>query len=149
MYLRVERAGGRLWRFRYHYGGKEKLLSLGAYPDVSLKRAREKRDEARRLVADGIDPSAQRQKERLSQSITFEAIADEWLSLQSKKLALETQSILRSRLKSYLYPYIGTLPIASVTAPDLLAALRKTEARGKHETAHRARAIAGRIFRYA
>lgn len=149
LYLRVERSGGRLWRFRYHHGGKEKLLSLGSYPDVSLKRAREKRDDARKLVADGIDPSAQRQKEKLAQTVTFESIADEWLSLQSNKLAEETQQILRARLKSYLYPYIGARPITEVTAPELLAALRKTEARGKHETAHRARALAGRIFRYA
>jgi integrase len=149
LYLRVERSGGRLWRFRYHFGGKEKLLALGAYPDVSLKRAREKREEARRLVANGIDPSAQRQREKLSQTTTFESIADEWLSLQSNKLAQETQEILRSRLKSYLYPYIGARPIGAITASELLAALRKTEARGKHETAHRARALAGRIFRYA
>lgn len=73
--------GGRLWRFRYRYGGKEKLLTLGGYPDVPLKRAREKRDEARRLVADGTDPSVQRQADKATLGNTFEVVAREWLKL--------------------------------------------------------------------
>jgi integrase len=149
LYLRVDVTGGRHWRFRYRLHGKEKLISLGPYPDVSLKRAREKREEARTLVADGIDPSAKRKAEKVAQGETFEAIAVEWLALQSKSLQPDTQSLLRSRLKAYLYPYIGSSPIGQITAPELLAALRKTESRGRHETAHRARALAGRIFRYA
>src|SRR5215467_4177756 len=83
LFLLVAPTGGRLWRFRYRYGGVEKLLALGSYPDVSLKRAREKRDDARRLVADGIDPSAKRKAEKAAQSDTFEAIAREWLALQA------------------------------------------------------------------
>jgi hypothetical protein len=79
LFLFVTRAGGRLWRFRYRIGGVEKLLTLDAYPDVSLKRAREKRDDARRAVADGIDPSAKRRAERDAVTNTFAAVADEWL----------------------------------------------------------------------
>ena len=149
LFMLVTPTGGRLWRFRYRIGGVEKLLSLGAYPDVPLKRAREKREDARKLVADGIDPSAKRQAERATQVETFEAIAKEWLELQRKSLAAETMEILGARLKSFLYPYVGSRPIASITAQELLAALRRIEARGKHETAHRVRSLAGRVFRYA
>jgi hypothetical protein len=86
----VTPTGDRLWRFRYRRRGVEKLLALGQYPDVTLKRAREKRDEARRVVADGVDPSAKRQAERAASADTFEAIAREWLGLQSKVLAADT-----------------------------------------------------------
>ena len=149
LFMLVTPTGGRLWRFRYRLGGVEKLLTLGAYPDVPLKRAREKREDARKLVADGIDPSAKRQAERATQVETFEAIAKEWLELQRKSLAAETMDILGTRLKSFLYPYVGSRPIASITAQELLAALRRIEARGKHETAHRVRSLAGRVFRCA
>jgi integrase len=149
LYLRVETGGGRLWRFRYRYGGVEKLLSLGAYPDVALKRAREKRDDARRLLVEGIDPSVQRQAERTMQQGTFEGVAREWLARQGKSLADGTVAILSARLENYLYPYLGSRPIAAITAPELLAALRRIEARGRNETAHRARALTGRVFRYA
>jgi integrase len=149
LFMLVTPTGGRLWRFRYRMGGVEKLLSLGAYPDVPLKRAREKREDARKLVADGIDPSAKRQAERATQVETFEAIAKEWLELQSRSLAAETMEILGTRLKSFLNPYVGSRPIASITAQELLAALRRIEARGRHETAHRVRSLAGRVFRYA
>lgn len=141
--------GGRLWRFRYRMYGREKLISLGAYPDVTLKRAREKRDEARKLVADGIDPSVRRKSERGARAETFEAVAKEWLELQSKALSVETISILGTRLKSFLYPYIGNRPVVAITAQELLGALRRIEARGRHETAHRVRALAGRVLRYA
>ena len=145
----VTPTGGRLWRFRYRLGGVEKLLTLGAYPDVTLTRAREERDDARKWVADGVDPSAKRQAERATHAETFEAIAREWLELQSKSLAAKTMEILGTRLKSFLYPYVGSRPVASITAQELLAALRRIEARGRHETAHRVRALAGRVLRYA
>src|SRR5256885_4653520 len=135
--------GGRLWRLRYRMYGREKLLSLGAYPDVTLKRAREKRDDMRKLIADGIDPSARRKAERGARAETFEAVATEWLELQSKALSAETISILGTRLKSFLYPYIGNRPVMAITAQELLATLRRIEARGRHETAHRVRALAG------
>ncbi len=149
LFLLVTPAGGRLWRFRYRIGNREKLLSLGIYPDVPLKRAREKRDEARRLVADEIDPSVERKARREAMFVTFEGVAQEWLELQSQSLSPETLSILGARLNSGLYPYLGSRPIGSITAVEVLAALRKIEARGRHETAHRVRALAGRVFRYA
>lgn len=149
LFLFVTPTGGRLWRFRYRIGPLEKLISLGAYPDVTLKRAREKRDEARKLVADEIDPSVERQARRAAQLNTFEAVAAEWLELQRKSLAPETMSILETRLTSALYPYLGSRPIAAITAQEVLAVLRRIEARGRNETAHRVRALAGRVFRYA
>ena len=149
LFMLVTPSSGRLWRFRYRHRGVEKLLALGAYPDVPLKCAREKRDEARRVVADGVDPSAKRQAERAASADTFQAIAAEWLQLQSKALAVETMEILGTRLKSFLYPYIGSRPVKEITAQELLSALRRIEARGKHETAHRVRALVGRVFRFA
>jgi integrase len=149
LFLLVTPTGGRLWRLRYRIGNLEKLISLGAYPDVPLKRAREKRDEARRLVADEIDPSADRKARRAAMLVTFEGVAQEWLDLQSKSLAPETISILGSRLNSALYPYLGSRPVGAITAQELLSALRRIEARGRNETAHRVRALAGRVFRYA
>jgi integrase len=116
---------------------------------VPLKRAREKRDEARRLIADEIDPSAERKARRAAMLVTFQGVAQEWLDLQSKSLAPETISILGARLNSGLHPYLGTRPMTSITAQELLSALRRIEARGRHETAHRVRALAGRVFRYA
>ena len=149
LFLLVTPSGGRLWRLRYRMGALEKLISLGAYPDVTLKRAREKRDEARRLIADDIDPSAQRKAQRAALLDTFEGVAEEWLALQSKSLAPETISILGARLNSALYPYLGSRPVAAITAQELLAALRRIEARGRHETAHRVRTLAVRVLRYA
>jgi integrase len=140
--------GGRLWRFRYRHAGVEKLLALGSYPDVPLKRAREKRDDARRLVADGIDPSAKRQAEKAAQVDTFEAIAREWLDHQAKRLSPVTLEKARWLL-NFLFPDIGQKPIREVAAPDVLAALRKIEARGHHETTHRAKQKCGQVFRYA
>jgi integrase len=149
LFLLVTPTGSRLWRLKYRVNGREKLISLGAYPDVTLKRAREKRDAARRLIADGIDPSVQRKAERAALAQSFEGVAKEWLELQTKSLAPETISILTARLDSGLYPYIGSRPIAAITPQELLGALRRIEARGRHETAHRVRALAGRVFRYA
>lgn len=149
LHMLVTPQGGRLWRLRYSLGGREKLLTLGAYPDVPLKRAREKREEARKLIADGIDPNVQRKALREAPADTFEAVAIEWLALQSKVLAPETMSMLGARLNNFLYLYIGKRPVGAITAQELLAALRRIEARGRHETAHRVRALAGRVLRFA
>jgi hypothetical protein len=103
LFLLITPSGGRLWRMRYRFAGVERLLTLGAYPGVPLKRAREKREDARRLVADGVDPNARRQAEESSRADTFEAVAREWFALQSKRLADETMSILNSRFESHLF----------------------------------------------
>ena len=149
LFLLVMPTGGRLWRLKYQMHDREKLISLGAYPDVPLKRARERRETARQLIADGVDPSAQRRTERAALAQSFQGVADEWLDLQRKSLAPETISILGARLNSGLYPYFGSRPIAAITAQEVLLALKRIEARGRHETAHRVRALAGRVFRYA
>ena len=126
LFLFVTPTGGRLWRLKYRLRDREKLISLGAYPDVGLKRARVKRDEARKLLADGIDPSSERQERRTALLETFEGVAEEWLKLQSKSLVPETISILGSRLKSALYPYLGSKPVAAITAQEVLGALRRS-----------------------
>jgi len=139
---------GRLWRFRYRVNGVEKLLALGTYPDVSLKRAREKRDDARRLLADGEDPNVQRKTARAASTETFEAIGREWLAHRAKTTAAITQQ-KATWLLEQIFDEIGSRPIRDVAAPELLAALRKIEARGHHESAHRAKQKCGQVFRYA
>ena len=118
LFMLVTPAGGRLWRLRYRLNGVEKLLALGAHPDVPLKRAREKREEARKLIADGIDPIAQRKAERAVTVETFEFVAREWLALQTKTLTADTFEKVKARLETFLLPYVGVKPIADVTAQN-------------------------------
>lgn len=129
------------------------MLSLGVYPDVTLKQARAKRDELKQRLQAGVDPGAQRRAEKHSLSAaaanSFGAIGAEWLVLQEKRLSPATFEKNRWMLDSHLVPAIGREGITNITAPMLLTALRRIEARGTHETAHRCRALCGRIFRYA
>jgi integrase len=143
MYLLVAPTGSRLWRFKYRQNGVERLMALGSYPDVSLKRAREKRDEARKKLADGVDP-----RRAPMGPESFETVAREWLAAQSR-LAESTRRRDRDRLEQFIFPKLGSTPIRALTPVDLLKELRRIEARGTHETAHRTRAVVGRIFRYA
>lgn len=147
--IQVNPDGSRWWRFRYRFAGKEKMLSVGTYPDTSLKAAREKRDRFRKMLAQNIDPSAKRQAERQAHADTFEAIAEEFLQQQRRSLQPGTIDQLRRRLERYVLPTLGSSPIASIAAPELLTLLRKIEGKGAHETAHRVRALVGRVFRYA
>lgn len=148
MYLLVNKAG-KYWRFDYRFEGKRKTLALGVYPDVTLKEAREKRDESRKLIAQGIEPSAQKKATKAAESETFEAIAREWfIKFQPSWVASHADRIIR-RLERDIFPWIGTRPIREVSAPELLAVLRRTEERGALETAHRTLQNCGRIFRYA
>jgi len=149
LYLLVNPGGGRLWRLKYRVAGREKLLAIGAYPDLSLAKARERRDEARRLLADQIDPSARKKAERLAQADTFESTAREWLELQRHGLSEKTFLRKLGWLEDFLFPYLGRHPVAKITAPDLLAALKRIEARGFRETAHRARSTASNVLRFA
>lgn len=149
LYLLVQPTGARLWRMKYRVDGREKLLSFGQYPDVPLRSARERRDEARRLIAARVDPSAKRKAERTATSDTFEAIAREYLGLKSKSLSARTFAKKLRRFEAFAFPFIGKLPITSIAAPQLLAALRRIEEHGNHETAHRVRAECGEVFRYA
>lgn len=149
LFLLVKPNGARLWRMKYRVDGREKLISFGQYPDVPLKTARERRDEARRLIAAKVDPSAKRRAEQAARSDTFEAIAREYLDMKAKSLSTRTYERKLGRFEAFAFPYIGKLPITSIAAPQLLAALRRIEERGKHETAHRVRSECGEVFRYA
>jgi integrase len=154
LFLLVYPNGRRGFRFRYRYGGREKLLSFGSYPDTTLKLARQKRDDARQLLAANVDPSAVRQSEKLAQADTFEAIAREWLAAgcpggKGKGVNDGTAEQLRHRLTKYIFPYLGRWPITDVSAPELLKVLRRIESKGTFETAHRCRSLCSRIFRYA
>jgi len=153
LYLLITPAGGRLWRFKYRFGGKEKVLALGAYPDVGLARAREKRDEARKLLADRIDPGVHRKQEEADKARmaanSFEVVALEWHKSKSKRWAQVTADKALVHLRTHVFPEIGDLPVASVKSSQLLAMLRKVEAQGINYTATRLREMCGQIFRYA
>ena len=149
LFLLIHPNGGKWWRFKYRIDGKEKSLSFGVYPDVPLKRARELRDEARALVAAHADPSIKRQNEKTTKAITFELVAREWLELQTEKLAPITLAKARWMLETFIFPKLGSRPVAEISAPDLLDVLREIEARGTHETAHRTKQRCGQVFRYA
>jgi integrase len=152
LYLLVKEHGGKWWRFKYRFDGKEKLLSLGTYPEISLADARQRRDEARRQVAHGIDPGAVRkaQKQAVTEETeTFEVIAREWHTKFTPTWTPGHSTAIRSRLERDLFPWIGRRPIKEIKAPELLAVLRRVEDRGALESAHRIRTIAGQVFRYA
>lgn len=147
--LLVNSDGSKWWRFRYRIDGREQMLSLGVYPDVTLQLARQKRDDARKLLAGGGDPAAQRRAQRVASGHTFEAIALEFMESKRKKLTASTWHRDITQLQTMVFPYVGRKPIGSVEATDLLSLLRRIEGRGAHDTAHRARALCGRIFRFA
>ncbi|MGE5467491.1 MAG: tyrosine-type recombinase/integrase, partial [Ignavibacteria bacterium] len=153
LFLLVAPAGGKWWRFKYRYGGKEKLLSLGTYPEISLKGAREKRDDARKLLADGVDPGENRKAKKQARADldanSFEVIAREWFAkFEPTWTAGHSDKIIR-RLERDIFPWIGARPIAEVKAPELLACLRRIEERDALETAHRALQNCGQVLRYA
>jgi len=153
LYLEVAPSGGKWWRLKYRFVGKEKRLSLGTYPDVTLKEARERRDSARKLLSDGIDPSAHRKSKKAAQVVlsanTFEAIGREWISRHmSKKAASHCNKVTR-RLEREAFPYLGKCPISEITAPEILAVVRRIEARNHLETAHRVLQHIGQVIRYA
>ena len=153
LYLLLNPNGARWWRLKYRLGGKEKLLSLGTYPDTGLRDARGKRDEARKLLAAGIDPSAQRAAEKVAKATagagTFAAIATEWFAQNEHTLTPGTFKRDQALIANHLLPWIGETPVGQVTPPQLLSALRRVQATGHLETAHRARSLAGKLFRYA
>lgn len=153
LFLLVTPSGGKLWRLKYRIDGKEKLLALGGYPDVGLKAAREKRDEARKQLADGIDPSEHRKVTKAARAEavgnSFEAVAREWFAKQSPAWALTHADKIIQRLEKDVFPWLGAKPIADISAPDLLKTVRRIEARGAIDTAHRALQNCGQVFRYA
>ena len=153
LYLEVSPNGGKWWRLKYRFGGKEKRLSLGVYPEVSLKDARERRDEARKLLANKIDPSEHRKAQKAAgadgRGNSFEVVAREWLSKHSSYWSkAHTDRIIR-RFERDIFPWIGGQPIGNITVPELLSVIRRIESRGALETAHRALGNCSQIFRYA
>jgi integrase len=153
LYLEVTPGGGKWWRFKYRYAGKEKRLSLGVYPEVELKKARQRTGEARQLLSDGVDPSANRKaaKATLEQRAanSFEVVAREWIGKQLPNWAKSHGSRVAARFEQDVFPWIGARPMAEVTAPELLTTMRRIESRGALETAHRALNSCGQVFRYA
>lgn len=147
----VTPAGGKWWRLKYRFDRKEKLLSLGTYPDTSLAMAREKRDAARRLLAGGIDPSAHRQSAKASRgdANSFETVAREWFGKFSPRWVPSHADKIIRRLERDIFPWIGSEPVGEITAPKLLTTMRRIEHRGAVETAHRALQNCGQVFRYA
>lgn len=153
MYLEITPTASKYWRWKYRFAGKEKRLALGVYPDVALAEAREARDAARKLLASGVDPSDARKAQKLSRTEhaenSFEAVAREWFAKYAPIwVASHSDKIIR-RLERDIFPWVGGRPVAEVTAPVLLTSLRRIEARGAIETAHRALQNCGQIFRYA
>jgi len=151
MYLLVTPKGQKWWRFDYRIEGKRYTLSLGVYDDVSLKTARERRSEARELVAKGINPSKVRKKDKvaLAKARTFEEVAEEWREKKALAWNPEHTERVHSRLKAYVYPWLGNEAIDGIPAPALLEVLRRVENKGALETARKLRGYCGQVFRYA
>lgn len=164
MYLEVSPTGGKWWRLKYRAGGKEKRISLGVYPDVSLAEARKARDAAKQMIKNGIDPGAKRKADKAEalsaqeaeetaaierQENTFEAVAREWFGKHAPNWATSHGDKIIRRLERDIFPWLGQKPIREIEPPELLACLRRIEERGALETAHRAHQNCGQIFRYA
>jgi integrase len=152
LFLLVTPTGGKLWRLKYRFGGIEKLLAIGAYPQTSLVEARQKRDQASALILNGVDPSDTKKAQKAAgaqETETFEVIAREWHTKFSASWAASHGDKIIRRLELYVFPWLGDRPIKSITAPDLLTVLRRIEAKGTLETAHRTQQNCGQVFRYA
>lgn len=152
MYLLVNNAG-KYFRLDYRFAGKRKTLALGVYPEVKLAEAREKRDAAKKMIANGIDPAQTRKVQKSIQieqaENSFEAVAREWHGKFSSNWAASHATKILRRFELYIFPWLGSRPIAEITPPELLAVLRKIEGKGILETSHRAQQNCGQVFRYA
>jgi integrase len=155
LYLLINPKGGRWWRFRYRFMRKERLLSLGTYPEVSLSEARERCEEARRLVRRGLDPSAERKAAKAAlegaarrEHDYFESVAREWFEKFRGAWTENHATTLIGRLERDVFPWLGARPVKEITAVELLEVLRRIEARGALETAHRVNQICGQVFRF-
>lgn len=151
MYLHVN-ASGKYWRMAYRFAGKQKTLAIGVYPAVSLAKARQRRETARELLADGVDPSVAKREEKqlavIAAANTFELVALEFLGTMKDSWSPKYAEKWERGMRKDLFPFIGKLPIADITPPILLDALRRCEKRGAIETAHTLRQTSGQVFRY-
>ncbi len=151
LFLLVTPSGGKLWRFKYRFDEKEKVLALGAYPDLSLTGARSRREQARTLLANGVDPGNIKKAQAAANTYdteTFEVIAREWHTRNLRTWAVSHSSKIIRRLELYIFPWMGARPIKEITAPEMLAVLRRIEAKGAIETARRAHQVCGQVFRF-
>lgn len=153
MYLEIMPNGSKYWRLKYRFDGKEKRLALGVYPDVSLALARERRQDARTLLAKGVDPSENKKAVKAAKSDkldnSFEVVAREWIaSHMANKAASHRDKVVR-RFELYIFPWLGNKPIADITTPQILETIKRIEKLGILETAHRALQTSGQVFRYA
>jgi integrase len=153
LYLLLKPNGARWWRLDYRFGSKRKTLSMGVYPDVSLKDARIRRDEARKLLAVDIDPGENRKAIKATKTDqaanSFEVVGREWFAKNSPGWAKGHAEKIIRRLERDIFPWLGNRPMMEITAPELLQSLHRIEARGVLETAHRALQNCGQVFRYA
>ena len=153
LYLEVSPAGGKWWRLKYRFAGKEKRLSLGVYPDVSLKDARDSREECRKMLASGVDPSENRKARKSASSDrasnSFEVVTREWFAKFSSGWAASHSGRILEFFERDVFPWLGDRAISDVTAKDLLGVIRRIEGRGALDTAHRARGRCGQVLRYA
>jgi Arm DNA-binding domain len=153
LYLWITPSGGKLWRWAYRYEGREKLMTFGKYPEVSLALARERHLDARKLLAAGVDPMAQRKLEKTAEQAasdnSFASVAAQWIAhWQEGKTSRHVDST-RRRLSSNILPSLGARPIAEIEAPEIVAMVKTIEQRGASDIAKRALETTGQIFRYA
>ena len=153
LFIIITPTGGKWWRFRYKFDGKEKLLSLGVYPDVGLKDARAKRDDARKLLAKDVDPGEHRKATKAAKversANSFEVICREWLEARKQTVEASQHAKTLARMENDVFPWLGSKAISEITAPDVLKVLRRIDERGARYSAHRVRSEISRAFRYA
>lgn len=153
LYLEISPSGGKLWRLKYRFGGKEKRLAIGTYPDISLLDARNRREEARKLLANDSDPGEVKKAQKAAKADrganSFEVIAREWFAKFAPIWTASHGDRIIRRLERDVFPWMGDRPVSEIKAPELLACLRRIEDRGALETAHRALQNCGQVFRYA
>ncbi len=153
LYVEISPAGGKLWRLKYRFDGKEKRLSLGAYPEIGLKDARERREDAKRLLAQGIDPGGVKKAQKAAKAAqaanSFEVLCREWLEQRKDAVEPEQHKKTLARMENDVFPWLGSRPIGDISAAEVLSVLRRIDERGARYTAHRVRSEISRAFRYA
>jgi integrase len=152
LYLQVTPTG-KYWRMNYRFGSKQKTLAIGVYPQVTLKEARARREAAKKLLEQNIDPSQKKQADKRkavaeTKAVTFEGVATEWMAKQSTQWVKTTIVNTQAKLDKHIFPWIGSLPIGDIEAPDILALVQRLEKRGTIETAHRLKMLCSQVFRY-